>query len=54
MVLDCVLSRMKPADFIKEHKRLIKILSTGSHQQQKKEAKSQAAELKKFLRNIKR
>jgi len=45
---------MKPADFIKEHKRLIKILTTGSPQQQKKEAKDQAAELKKFLRHLKR
>lgn len=44
---------MTPADFIKEHLRLIKILKTGRPAQQKKEAASQAAELKKFLKNKK-
>jgi hypothetical protein len=45
---------MKPADFIKEHRRLVKILNTGTRLQQKKEAKDQAAELLKFLRHLKR
>ncbi len=45
---------MKPADFIKEHKRLVKILNTGTRPQQKKEATGQAAELKKFLQHLKR
>jgi hypothetical protein len=45
---------MKPADFIKEHRRLIKILNTGTRPQQKKEAKGQAAELIQFLRHLKR
>jgi hypothetical protein len=45
---------MKPADFIKEHRRLVKILNTGTRPQQKKEAKDQAAELLKFLRRLKR
>jgi hypothetical protein len=45
---------MKPADFIREHRRLIKILTKGTRPQQKKEAKDQAIELIKFLRNLKR
>jgi hypothetical protein len=44
---------MTPADFIKEHLRLVKLLKTGSPAQQKKEAKAQAAELKRFLKNKK-
>ena len=45
---------MKPADFIREHRRLIKILTKGTRPQQKKEAKDQAIELIKFLRSLKR
>jgi hypothetical protein len=45
---------MTPADFIKEHNRLIKLLKTGTKTQQKKEAKGQAKELKAFLRHLKR
>jgi hypothetical protein len=41
---------MKLADFVKEHKRLIKILDSGTKKQQKKEAKDQAAELAKMLK----
>jgi hypothetical protein len=37
-------------DFVKEHKRLIKILESGTKKQQKKEAKDQAAELAKMLK----
>jgi hypothetical protein len=41
---------MKLADFIKEHKRLIKILQTGTKKQQVKEAKDQAKELKDMIK----
>jgi hypothetical protein len=41
---------MKLADFVKEHKRLIKILNKGTKAQQRKEAKDQAAELLRMLK----
>ena len=41
---------MTPADFIKEHLRLIKILKRGRPAEQRKEAAGQAAELKRFLK----
>ncbi len=41
---------MKPADFIREHLRLIKVLKTGTKKDQLKEAKSQSKELKKMLK----
>jgi hemerythrin len=41
---------MKLKDFVKEHKRLIKILNKGTKAQQRKEAKDQAAELAKRLK----
>jgi hypothetical protein len=41
---------MKLADFVKEHKRLIKVLTSGTKKQQKKEAKDQATELAKMLK----
>jgi hypothetical protein len=44
---------MSPADFIKEHKRLIKILTSGSPTKRKEEAKAQAAELRRFLKGKK-
>ena len=44
---------MSPADFIKEHKRLVKVLMSGKPKQQKKEAMSQAAELKRFMKKKK-
>ena len=44
---------MTPADFIKEHLRLIKILKRGRPAEQKKEAKPQAAELKRFMKKKK-
>jgi len=44
---------MKPADFIKEHLRLVKILTKGTKKQQIKEAKDQASELAKFLKKKK-
>ena len=37
---------MEMADFVKEHKSLVKILKTGSKSQRIKEAKKQAKELK--------
>tara|TARA_R110000868_G_scaffold405121_1_gene684112 strand:- start:68 stop:208 length:141 start_codon:yes stop_codon:yes gene_type:complete len=37
-------------DFIKEHKRLVKILNKGTKKQQRKEAKDQAAELARMLK----
>lgn len=45
---------MKPSDFIKEHLRLIKVLTTGSKKEQKKEAKDQSKELKKMLMTYKK
>jgi hypothetical protein len=45
---------MTPADFIKEHKRLVKILRTGSKAQRLHEAKGQSAELKKYLITLNR
>jgi len=44
---------MKRADFIAEHKRLVKVLMSGKPKEQRKEAKSQAAELKRFLKKKK-
>ena len=41
--------QMKPADFIKEHIRLIKVLTKGSKKEQKKEAADQKKELLKML-----
>jgi len=41
---------MKLSDFIREHKKLIKILNSGTKKQQKKEAKDQALELAKMLK----
>jgi hypothetical protein len=41
---------MKPADFIKEHLRFVKILKSGSKNAQTKEAKDQMKELKAFLK----
>lgn len=45
---------MKPADFIKEHLRLIKVLKEGSKKEQKKEAVDQKKELLKFLKQYKK
>lgn len=45
---------MKPADFIKEHLRLIKVLKSGTKKEQLKEAKDQSAELKKMLMTYKK
>ena len=41
---------MKLKDFISEHKKLIKILKSGTKKQRAKEAKDQAAELAKMLK----
>jgi hypothetical protein len=41
-------------DFIKEHKKLIPILKSGSSSQRKKEASSQLNELKRVIKNSKR
>ena len=41
---------MKLKDFVKEHRRLVKILNKGSKKQQRKEAKDQAAELARVLK----
>jgi hypothetical protein len=41
---------MKPADFIKEHRRLIRILTKGSKKEQLKEAAGQKKELMKVLK----
>lgn len=41
---------MKLRDFVAEHKKLIKILNSGTKKQQRKEAKDQAAELAKMLK----
>jgi hypothetical protein len=41
---------MKLRDFVKEHKKLVKILESGTKKQQRKEAKSQAAELARMLK----
>ena len=45
---------MKISDFVKEHKRLIKVLKTGTKAQRKKEATGQANELYKVLQKLKR
>lgn len=36
-------------EFVKEHKKLVKILATGTPAQRKKEATAQMKELHKFL-----
>jgi hypothetical protein len=41
---------MKLKDFVSEHRRLIKILEKGTKKQQRKEARSQAAELARMLK----
>ena len=41
---------MKLKDFVAEHKRLVKLLNSGTKTQQKKEAKRQAAELARMLK----
>jgi hypothetical protein len=41
---------MKLADFIKEHKRLVKLLQTGTKKQRVKEATGQAKELKDMIK----
>lgn len=41
---------MSPEEFKKEHKRLIKILMTGTKAQQKREGKKQEKELQEFLK----
>jgi len=43
--------KMDKQDFIKEHKKLIKLLESGTKKQLKKEADSQKKEMKKY--NIK-
>lgn len=45
---------MKPADFIKEHLRLVKILKSGSKAVRTKEAIDQSKELKAFLKKLKK
>jgi hypothetical protein len=45
---------MKFADFVKEHKKLIKVLTKGTKAEQKKEAKSQAAELLRAIKKNKK
>ena len=45
---------MKPADFIREHLRLIRVLKSGSKKEQKKEAVDQSKELKKMLMSYKK
>lgn len=45
---------MKPADFIKEHVRLIQVLMKGTKKEQVKEAKDQSKELKKMLKQYKK
>lgn len=40
---------MKDSEFIKEHKRLVKVLASGSKVEQMNEAKKQDKELKEFL-----
>ena len=45
---------MKPADFIKEHLRLIMVLKKGTKKEQVKEAKDQKNELMKFLKQYKK
>jgi hypothetical protein len=40
--------KMAKADFVKEHRHLVKVLKRGSKSQRIKEAKSQARELKKY------
>ena len=42
------------SDFIKEHKKLIPILKSGSSTQRKKEAQEQLSELKRVIKNSKR
>lgn len=57
-MMDCLenegSNRMKPADFIREHIRLIKVLTKGTKKEQKKEATDQAKELKKMLMTYKK
>lgn len=45
---------MKPADFIKEHARLIKILKSGSKAERTKEATNQSKELSAFFKKLKK
>jgi hypothetical protein len=45
---------MKLSDFIAEHKRLVKILRSGTKKEQKKEATGQAKELKAMIEKHKR
>jgi hypothetical protein len=45
---------MKPADFIKEHIRLIRVLTKGTKKEQTNEAKDQKKELLKFLSQYKK
>ena len=41
---------MSKADLLKEHRKLIKILLTGTASQRKKEAKDQAKEMKMYVK----
>lgn len=45
---------MSPEEFIKEHKRLVKILMTGTNRTQKREAKKQQKELQEFMKKHKK
>jgi hypothetical protein len=45
---------MKPTDFIKEHLRLVKVLTKGTKKEQKKEAADQKKELLKFMKQYKK
>jgi hypothetical protein len=40
---------MKLKEFVKEHKRLVKILTGGTHEQRRQEAKAQMKELQKYI-----
>ena len=42
---------MKKSAFIKEHKKLVKVLKSGNKKKLRKEASSQGKELKKFIKN---
>ena len=45
---------MKFSDFVKEHKKLVKVLTTGTRAEQKKEAKNQIAELIRAIKKNKK
>ena len=45
---------MTPAQFIKEHTRLIKVLKSGSVKTRAKEAADQAKELKAFFKKLRK